>query len=175
MCPDYDFHRLCVWNRASGSRQTGHQLWKLQWSNNLPTLTHRQFFWRCSVSFVKFSYWSKFHVNIIAGSRFVIIFFYKGLTRYPEAEIPPSKFCPISGDWGELGIPNLVQKSLMKCFWMLQNGRVTAFTVSELSRENQQKGGSNKAKVFFKTITLDGPLWKTNFFQKEAAHVSILL
>ena len=37
------------------------------------------------------------------------------------------------------------------------------------------KGGSNKAKVFFKTITLDGPLWKTNFFQKEVAHVSILL
>ena len=103
------------------------------------------------------------------------IFFYKGLTRYPEAEIPPSEFCPISGDWGELGIPNLVQKSLMKCFWMLQNGRVTAFTVSELLRENQQKGGSNKAKVFFKIITLDGPLWKTNFFQKEVAHVSILL
>ena len=25
----------------------------------------------------------------------------------------------------------------MKCYWMLQNPRVTAFTISELLRENQ--------------------------------------
>ena len=42
------------------------------------------FFWRCFVSLVKFSYWSKFHVNIITGSGIMIIFFYKGLTRNPE-------------------------------------------------------------------------------------------
>ena len=47
---------------------------------------------------------------------------------------------PISGDWGELGIPNLVRTSLIKCDRMLQNARVTAFTVSELIRENQQEG-----------------------------------
>ena len=41
-------------------------------------------FWRCFVSFVKFSYWSKFHINIIAGSGILTIFFYKGLTRNPE-------------------------------------------------------------------------------------------
>ena len=57
-----------------------------------------------------------------------------------KSEIPPSEFCPISGDWGKLGIPNLARMSLMKCYWMLQNARVTAFTVSELLRENQ-KGG----------------------------------
>ena len=34
--------------------------------------------------FVKFSYWSKFHINIIAGSGIMKIFFYKGLTRNPE-------------------------------------------------------------------------------------------
>ena len=45
---------------------------------------HRQFFWRCFVSLVKFSYWSKFHVNIITGSGVMTIFFYKGLTRNPE-------------------------------------------------------------------------------------------
>ena len=28
--------------------------------------------------------------------------------------------------------------SLIKCYWMLQNVRVTAFTVSELIRENQK-------------------------------------
>ena len=42
------------------------------------------FFWRCFVSLVKFSYWSKFHVNIIIGSGIMTIFFYKGLTRNPE-------------------------------------------------------------------------------------------
>ena len=43
-----------------------------------------KFFWRCFVSLVKFSYWFKFHVNIITGSGIMIIFFYKGLTRNPE-------------------------------------------------------------------------------------------
>ena len=42
------------------------------------------FFWRCFVSLVKFSYWSKFHVNIITGSGVMTISFYKGLTRNPE-------------------------------------------------------------------------------------------
>ena len=38
----------------------------------------------CFVSLVKFSYWSKFHVNIITGSGIMTIFFYKGLIRNPE-------------------------------------------------------------------------------------------
>ena len=89
-----------------------------------------KFFWRCFVSLVKFSYWSKFHLSIIIGSGIVTIFFYKGLTRNPE-------FWPISGNWGELWIPNLAQISLIECYWMLQNTRVTAFTVFVLLRENQ--------------------------------------
>ena len=44
------------------------------------------FLWRC---FVKFSYWSKFHLNIITGSGIMIIFFYKELTRYPEIGSTP--------------------------------------------------------------------------------------
>ena len=43
-----------------------------------------KFFWGCFVFPVKFSYWSKFHVNIITGSGIMTIFFYKGLTRNPE-------------------------------------------------------------------------------------------
>ena len=43
-----------------------------------------KFFWCCFVSLVKFSYWSKFHVNIITGSGIMTIFFYKRLTRNPE-------------------------------------------------------------------------------------------
>ena len=57
-----------------------------------------------------------------------------------KSEIPPSEFCPISGDWGELWIPNLARMSLIECYWMLQNSRITAFTVFELLRENQLGG-----------------------------------
>ena len=45
-----------------------------------------------------------------------------------KSEISPSEFCP-TGDWGKLGILNLARMSLIKCYWMLQNARVTAFTV----------------------------------------------
>ena len=41
-------------------------------------------FWRVFVSLVKSSYWSKFNVNIITGSRIMTLFFCKGLTRNPE-------------------------------------------------------------------------------------------
>ena len=65
---------------------------------------------------------------------------YKGLTRNPEIGNTPSEFYPISRHWGELGIPDLAQTSLIKCYWMLRNARVTALTVSELLVENQQGG-----------------------------------
>ena len=61
-----------------------------------------------------------------------------------KLEIPPSKFCPIFGEWDKSGIPNLVRFSLIKCYLMLQNARVTAFTVTELLRGNQQGGGGVK-------------------------------
>ena len=55
-----------------------------KWRHKFPSWRHRQFFWRFFVSLVKFSYWSKFHVNIITGSGVMTISFYKGLTRNPE-------------------------------------------------------------------------------------------
>ena len=64
--------------------------------------------------FVKCSYWYKIQVNVITCSRVMTIFIYKGLTRYLEIG-RLSEFCPISGDWTELGIPNLAQLSQMKC------------------------------------------------------------
>ena len=78
------------------------------------------------------------------------------IRNWPEiqkSEIPPSDFCPISGDWGELGKPNL---AWIKFYLMLQK----AFTVSELLRENQQ-GDSNYPpprlglRKYFKT----GRMW----------------
>ena len=47
--------------------------------------------------------------------------------------LPPSEFCPIFRNWDELEISNLAWMSLMKCYWMLQNASVTAFTVKGLS------------------------------------------
>ena len=57
---------------------------------------------------VKFSHWSKFHVNIITGSGVTTTFVHKRLTRNADIidTVPSSEFCLISGDWDKLGIPN---------------------------------------------------------------------
>ena len=52
--------------------------------HRLPKWRYHQFFWRCRVSLVKFSYWSKFHVSIITGSRVMTIFVYKELIKNSE-------------------------------------------------------------------------------------------
>ena len=99
-----------------------------------------RFSWRCFVSFVKFNYWSKFPLNIITRSGVMKIYFYKGLTRNPEIRNTPTwNLRP--GDWGELGMPDLAWMSLMKCYEMLQNTRVTVLPF--LSYQNQQGGGGN--------------------------------
>ena len=66
------------------------------------------FFLMLFFSLAKLSYWSKFPVNIITGSEVMTISVYKGLTRNLEIG-SLSDFCPISGDWGELEIPNLAR------------------------------------------------------------------
>ena len=70
------------------------------------------------------------------------IFFYKRLKReIRKSEIPLSGFCPISGNWDKLGMPNLARMPLIKLQWMLWNSKVLSFTVSELLRKKQQEGG----------------------------------
>ena len=92
-------------------------------------------FWRCFVSLVKFSYWFKFHINIITGSGVMTISFYKGLTKNLEiGHSPVWVFPKIWRRGGEIEIPNLTPMPLMKCYGMLQNVIVTTFTVSELSK-----------------------------------------
>ena len=86
--------------------------------------------------------------RLVAGSSFMSISslvlklwqfsFIKDWPEIRKSEIPQYEFCPISRDWDELGIPNFPRMLLIKCYWMLQNARVTAFTVSELLRENPQ-------------------------------------
>ena len=101
--------------------------------------------WNCFVSLVKFSYWSKFHVNIITGSGIMAIFFYKGWPEIWKSEIPPSKFCPISGDWGELWIPNLAWMSLIECYWQREYGRKCKSIICAT-----QLGGCVLLKMFWK-------------------------
>ena len=69
---------------------------KWQWRHNFPTWHHRQVFltFFCCFFFVKLSYLSNFHVNIITGSGVMIIFFYKGLTRNPEIGYNPAWVLP---------------------------------------------------------------------------------
>ena len=100
------------------------------------------FFWRFFVCLVKFSFCSKFHVNIIASSGVLTIFFYKGLTRNPEIGNTP--VWVLSNIWilGQDVDSEFGTNVSNKCYWMLQNARVTAFTGSESLRENQQ-GGKN--------------------------------
>ena len=64
-------------------------------------------------------------------------YFIRDWPEIRNSEIPPSEFCPISEDWGKLWIPNLVEMSLIECYWMLENSRVTASTNFELLRKNQ--------------------------------------
>ena len=63
--------------------------------------------------------------------------FIRDWREFRKSELPPSEVCPISVDWDELWIPNLARLSVIECYWMLQNSRVTAFTALELLRENQ--------------------------------------
>ena len=58
----------------------------------------------------------------------------------PKLELFSPEFCLISRDWDELRIPNLVGMFLLKYYWILYNARVTAFTIYELLRGNQQAG-----------------------------------
>ena len=50
------------------------------------------------VSLIRFSYWSKLHVNIITGLELRELSFTRELPVIQKSEIPLSEFCPISGD-----------------------------------------------------------------------------
>ena len=74
------FYNLCVRDPASGLLQIGYKSEIWQWRHTFPN--SHQFFWPYSISLVKFSYWPKFHVNIMTGV--TKIFAYKRLTRNLE-------------------------------------------------------------------------------------------
>ena len=83
---------------------------------------------------MNFSYWSKFHVNIIAGSGVTTVFFYKGLTRNPEIGNTPVSVLPNIWRLVHIRDTKFAANVSNKMLLMLQNARVTAFTVSVLLR-----------------------------------------
>ena len=87
-----------------------------------------------AVSLVNFSYWYKFHANILTGPGVTTIFVYKVLTRNQEIGNTPVWVFPniyrLRGVRNTKFDTNVSYKKLL-------GARVTAFTVSELSRENQ--------------------------------------
>ena len=73
----------------------------VNWKNQNVTISQHNiiitFFQDCFISLVKFSYWSKFHVNIITGSGVRTILFCKGLTR--NQEIKNTLACVFPNIW----------------------------------------------------------------------------
>ena len=68
--------------------------WKIAMMSQFLTRRHHQLFCCRFFSLVKFSCWSKFHVNIITGSGVMTISFYKGLTRNLEIGNTPAWVLP---------------------------------------------------------------------------------
>ena len=95
-------------------------------------------FWCCRASLSMFSYWSRFHVNIMTGSGVLAIFVYKGLTRSPKIGNSPVWILPNILRLGRVRKTKSGTNVSKKSYWMLQNARVTALTVSELLKEKQQ-------------------------------------
>ena len=125
----------------SGRLQIGQKSEKWQWRHNFQRQCQRHIFFDVVLFGLS---------GLVTGPNFKSIsslvlelwqFFFMG--DWPEirkSEIPLSEFCPISGDWIELWIPNLTQMFLIECYWMLQNSRNITFIVFELLRENQLGG-----------------------------------
>ena len=104
-------------------------------------------FWRCCVFLVKF--WIT-RPSFISIPWLVLelwqFSFIKNWREIRKSEIPLSQFCQIPADLDVLVIPNSARMFLINCYWILQNARVTAFTISELLRKTRQGRGAGGSK-----------------------------
>ena len=81
---------MCVWNPASGLFHIGRKLGNWQWYEKLPTWRYLQAFLTLFSFLVRFSYWPRFHVNIIIGSGIMATSFYERLTKNPKVKNTPA-------------------------------------------------------------------------------------
>ena len=101
---------------------------KWQWCHNLPTWRNRQIFWVVLFflsSLVTCSSFMSISSLVLELWQFTFI---RDWPEIKKMETPLSEFCPISGDWGELEIPNLARMSLMK--WRVKWMKTLLLTVS---------------------------------------------
>ena len=86
-----------------------------QWRHNCLTWRHRQLFLDVVLfllsNLVTFSSFMSISSLVLELWQFSFIWDWP---KIQKSEIPPSEFCLISRDWGELGIPNLARMSLNK-------------------------------------------------------------
>ena len=119
--------------------EIGHKFEKCQWRFKFRYNAIVILFWCCryfSSSLVTGPSFTSTSLLVLELWQFSSI---KGWPEIWKSKIHPSEFCLTSGERGKLGIPlskNLSRMSLMKCYWMLQNARFTAFTFSELLRKS---------------------------------------
>ena len=94
-----------------------------------------------------------------------------------KSKLPSSVFCPISGDWSELEIPSFTQLNLMRCYWMRQNVRVTAFTFSELLRESQQplRGNIPCPPPLYPTLPYHAPSYLMLSHPDDCVHHGLII
>ena len=135
------FYRLCIRNPASELPPNYHKLEKWQWLIIVWYDVIVNFFFD-GVLFLLLSL--VIDPGFLSVSSLVVELSQFSYVRdWPEirnSEVPPSESSDlISGGLGKLGIPDLARMSLIKCYWMLENARITGFTISELI--NQQRGG----------------------------------
>ena len=79
LCPESGLRTAPAWPKIQ----------KITMSSQFSDITSLSIFLTSFFSLVKFSYWSKIHVNIITASGIMTIFFYKGLTRNPNIGSTP--------------------------------------------------------------------------------------
>ena len=105
----------------------------MRWSSN--------FFWRLFVSLLKFSHWSKFHINIITASGVMTNYFYQGLTTNLEIGNTPVWILPNIWRLGWVRDTKSGTDVSKEMLLNAENRGVTTSTVPELLREKQQEGG----------------------------------
>ena len=109
--------QLCVRNPAFGLLEISQEPEKWQWRYDFPTWCHRQIFFDVVLILLPSLVTGP---SLMSVSSIVLeLWQFSFLRDRPEIrkpEILPSEFCPISGDWGKLWIPNLARMSLIECY-----------------------------------------------------------
>ena len=128
-----------MWNPASGWLQIGHKLEKWQlWNDVVVKFFFFFFFFDVRVFLLSSLVTGLSSISIpLVVLKLGQVLLIRDWPEIWKLETPSSIFWPISGDWEKLGILYLVIMYLIKSYWMLQNVRVTTFSVSKLLWENQ--------------------------------------